>query len=49
MNNQKQLKDYGCDDCPKLRNNYCTVWEVEVTDPHNSSCESCLYWIRQAE
>jgi hypothetical protein len=40
-------KDYGCDDCPKLKGNRCEVWEVKVADPHNSHCEAVTYWINQ--
>jgi len=43
---QKQV-DYGCDDCPKLKNKRCTVWQVKVDDPHNSSCESGYYFLHQ--
>ncbi len=32
-------KDYGCDDCKYLKGKRCTMWEVKVSDPHNSHCE----------
>jgi hypothetical protein len=39
--------DYGCDNCPKNKNNHCQVWQVKIIDAHNSSCESGAYWINQ--
>jgi hypothetical protein len=43
----KNSTDYGCDNCPMLKNNRCKCWEVKIDDPHNSSCESGAYWINQ--
>lgn len=34
------MKDYGCDNCRMLKGNHCKLWQVKVTDPHNSHCES---------
>jgi len=33
-------KTYGCNDCRMLKGNHCKLWQVKVTDPHNSHCES---------
>ena len=35
----------GCDDCKFLKGKRCTMWEVKVSDPHNSHCEiiTCGY------
>ena len=40
---------YGCDDCPKLKKSHCSVWEIKINDPHNSSCDSIRYWINQSK
>ncbi len=34
------MKDFGCDDCKYLKGHRCTLWQVKVSDPHNSHCES---------
>ncbi len=33
-------KSYGCDDCGYLKGKRCTLWEVKVSDPRDSHCES---------
>jgi hypothetical protein len=31
---------FGCDNCTYLKQTHCKLWQVKVTDAHNSSCES---------
>ena len=34
------MKSFGCDDCKYLKGSRCRLWEVKVSDPYNSHCDS---------
>lgn len=36
-------KTLGCDDCIYLKGGRCRLWQVKVSDPHNSHCETVGY------
>lgn len=36
----KKTYETYCAICRYYRNNWCLLWDVEITDPNNSHCES---------
>lgn len=45
---EKAMASHGCDDCCYLRAHRCKLWQVKVSEPYESSCESWNHAARVA-
>jgi len=40
MTNSERDEGFGCDDCRYYSNRRCRLWEIRISEPHDSYCVS---------